>query len=81
MKQYCRYCAYCFDAGDDFRCSNHPRGEEPHWSRAQINRENNCPNYVLSDLGDAETGKQYAPRETVKKQGEQTMMEGLDDNG
>lgn len=62
MKQYCRYCAHCFDAGDDFRCSDHPKGEQPHWSRAQINRENHCTNFALSELGDAETGKQYIPR-------------------
>lgn len=61
MKQYCRYCAHCFEA-DDFRCSDHPRGLEPHWNRQQINRENHCPNFALSDLGDVETGKQYRPR-------------------
>lgn len=62
MKQYCRYCAFCFDAIDEFRCSNHPKGEEPHWNRRQINRENKCPNFVLSDMGDVETGKPYKPR-------------------
>lgn len=60
MKQYCRYCAYCFEA-DDFRCSHHPEGKEPHWTRKQINRENHCPNFELSDLGDVETGKKYMP--------------------
>lgn len=31
MKQYCRYCAFCFQADEnEFRCSNHPKGEEPH---------------------------------------------------
>lgn len=62
MKQYCRYCSFCFDA-DDFRCSNHPKGLQPHWTREQINRENHCPNFALSDLGDAETGKPYRPRQ------------------
>lgn len=60
MKQYCRYCAFCFEA-DDFRCSNHPKGKEPHWTRKQINRENHCRNFKLSDLGDVETEKQYKP--------------------
>ena len=68
MKQYCRYCAFCFEA-DDFRCSDHPRGREPHWTRAQINRENRCPNFVLSSLGDVETGKTYQPR-TVRTETE-----------
>lgn len=61
MKQYCRYCAHCFEA-DDFRCSDHPDGAEPHWTREQINRPNHCPNFVLSELGDVETGKMYRPR-------------------
>ena len=58
-RQYCRYCAFCFEA-DDFRCSNHPRGEEPHWTEEQIKRVNNCPNFSLSD--DVITGKEYHPR-------------------
>lgn len=62
MKQYCRYCSHCFQADEDeFRCSDHPEGKQPHWSRKQINRENHCPHFDLSDLGDAETGKQYKP--------------------
>lgn len=80
MKQYCRYCAFCFEA-DDFRCSNHPNGKEPHWTRAQINKPNNCPNFALSDLGDVETGRAYKERQPkptatvvqltlVEKQGE-----------
>ena len=69
MTQYCRYCSYCFQADEnEFRCSDHPKGEEPHWTRKQINRQNNCPNFDLSDLGDAETGEPYKPRK--KKQGE-----------
>lgn len=66
MKQYCRYCAFCFEA-DDFRCSNHPLGEEVHWTRKQINRQNHCPNFALTDLGDVETGKEYKERGTYKK--------------
>lgn len=67
MKQYCRYCAFCFDLGDWFGCSNHPKGEEPYMTRSRINRENNCPNFGLSDLGDIETGKQYRPRKGKAK--------------
>ena len=83
MKQYCRYCAHCFDA-DDFRCSNHPKGLQPHMTRAQINRPNKCKNYVLSELGDVETGRQYRPAKSVEErkqekyiQSLQTKMEGF----
>ena len=61
LKQYCRYCSFCF-AADDYRCSNHPNGFEPHWTREQINRQNNCPNFDLSPLGDVDTGKMYKPK-------------------
>jgi len=61
MKQYCRYCAFCIEA-DDFRCSNHPKGKQPHWNRKQINQANKCPNFALSDMGDVETGKKYRPQ-------------------
>ena len=78
MKQYCRYCAHCFQADEDeFRCSDHPKGEQPHWNRAQINRENHCPNFDLSDLGDVETGKQYTPRKekTAADKNQMTIWE------
>ena len=66
MKQYCRYCSFCFCA-DDYRCSNHPKGKQPHWTEDQIKRENHCKNFVLSDLGDVITGKQYQPRNNTEK--------------
>lgn len=59
MRQYCRYCAHCFEA-DDYRCSNHPKGKEPHWTEEQIKRVNKCPNFELSD--DIITGRSYRPR-------------------
>lgn len=65
IKQYCRYCAFCFEA-DDFRCSNHPEGKQLHMTRKEINRENRCQNFALSDLGDIETGKAYKPRESYR---------------
>lgn len=76
MKQYCRYCAHCFEA-DDFRCSDHPDGVEPHWTREQINRPNHCPNFAISELGDVETGKMYRPRRggTGRADFEQMRME------
>lgn len=78
MKQYCRYCAYCFEA-DDFRCSNHPDGKEPHWTREDINRLNHCHNFALSELGDVETGRMYRPRTEAAQRGtqEQIRMEGI----
>lgn len=60
MKQYCRYCAHCFE-GDGFGCSNHPKGEQPHWTEEQIKRANNCPNFALTE--DIITGREYKPRE------------------
>lgn len=65
---------YCFDAGDDFRCSDHPKGLEPHWTREQINRPNRCPHFALSDLGDAETGRTYHPREEHAEKGNQGQL-------
>ena len=65
MKQYCQYCAFCFEA-DDFRCSNHPKGLERHWTEKDIKRENHCPNFALSDMGSVITGKQYKPREKIE---------------
>ena len=66
IKQYCRYCSFCFEA-DDYRCSNHPKGEQPHWTEEQIKRENHCKNFVLSDMGDVITGKQYHQRNNTRK--------------
>ena len=75
MKQYCRYCAVCFDGGD-YRCSNHPKGKQPHWGEEQIKRVNHCKNFALSDLGDVITGKQYKPR-TRKPKTEKESFEQL----
>lgn len=77
MKQYCRYCAFCFDLGDLFGCSNHPKGEEICMTRSRINRENNCPNFALSDLGDIETGKLYKPRKGKAKRHQYDKSEQL----
>lgn len=57
MKQYCRYCAFCFEA-DDYRCSNHPLNEQPHWTEDDIKQENSCPNFIL--LNDIITGESYS---------------------
>lgn len=65
MNQYCRYCAFCFEA-DDFRCSKYPE-KQLHMSRQDINRANNCKGFALSDLGDVETGKPYKPQDKKRK--------------
>lgn len=65
MKKYCRYCAFCFES-DDFRCSNHPDGKQPHWTEEDIKKENHCKNFILSDLGCVITGRKYKPRDNVK---------------
>lgn len=56
MKQYCRYCAFCFE-GDCYYCSalKKPLGDE------QIKRPNKCKEFAL--LNDVITGKEYKPRE------------------
>jgi len=36
-------------------------------TRTQINRENHCLNFALTDLGDVETGKPYKPIGMRKK--------------
>ena len=77
MRQYCQYCAFCFEA-DDFRCSNHPKGLEPHWTEKDIKRVNHCPNFALSDMGSIITGKQYRPieRRTKSKEPFQLSFRG-----
>ena len=64
MKQYCRYCAYCFEA-EGYFCSNHPKGEQPYWTENDIKKVNHCPNFALTD--DVITGRQYKPREYKPK--------------
>ena len=61
--KYCRYCAYCI-SGDCFYCTC----KEIELKR--IDRVTNCKEFVLSEMGDVETGKQYKPRSTKEKQSE-----------
>ena len=57
MRQYCRYCAHCFQ-GDCFYCNEYDKV----LSDSQVRKANTCERFALSDLGDVETGKQYKPR-------------------
>ena len=61
--KYCRYCAYCI-SGDYFYCTC----KEIELKR--IDSVTNCKEFVLSEMGDVETGKQYKPRSTKEKQSE-----------
>lgn len=62
MKQYCRYCAFCFE-GDGYHCSD----KDTCLSERQIKRANTCKNFALSELGDVVTGKAYKPRVKTEK--------------
>lgn len=64
MKQYCRYCAHCFE-GDAYYCNE----RDTVLSEAKIKRANQCNDYIYSDLGDILTGKQYQPRDSRRVKG------------
>ena len=64
--KYCRYCAYCI-SGDCFYCTC-KEIELKH-----INKSTNCKEFVLSEMGDVETGKQYKSRSTKEKQSEDQL--------
>lgn len=76
MKQYCRYCAFCFEA-DQYRCSAEINGQQLYMTERDIKRANKCPEFKLSELGDVITGRQYQPRE--KKQPEDDCQPSLFD--
>ena len=43
-RQYCRYCAFCFQADEDeFRCSAEINGQQLYMTMKQINRAKTCP--------------------------------------
>lgn len=46
-------------------------------TRNKINRKNNCKNFRLSDLGDAETGKLYSPRQPYQKRQKSEKMDQM----
>lgn len=57
MRQYCRYCSFCID-GNGLYCTSH----EKSLTEKQFRRENHCPEFILSELGDVRTGNQYRPK-------------------
>lgn len=55
MRKYCRYCAFCIN-GDTYYCTEHQEVS------GNVKQAIQCPDFVLSELGDVDTGKQYKPR-------------------
>ena len=55
MKQYCRYCAFCFE-GDVFYCSV----KEIVLSENKIKRANKCKEFAFINT-DVISGKEYKP--------------------
>lgn len=73
MKQYCRYCAFCFEA-DQYRCSAEINGQQLYMNERDIKRANKCPEFKLSELGDVITGRQYKPREKRQEDNSQPEL-------
>lgn len=55
--KYCRYCAHCI-CGDAYYCTQFDK------VLTNVKSAVSCSEFVLSELGDVDTGKQYSPRET-----------------
>ena len=60
-KKYCRYCAYCI-CGDCYYCNAFDKVLN------RVDKATNCKEFVLSELGDVDTGKPYKPREPKAKE-------------
>lgn len=73
--KYCRYCAFCI-AGDCYYCTCHDNVMH------RIDRATNCKDFVVSEQGDVETGKQYKPRRKkyTMPQCEQITLEEVNNN-
>lgn len=54
--KYCRYCAFCI-SGDCYYCTCHDK------ELSRVDKVTNCPDFVMSEMGDVDTGKPYKPRE------------------
>lgn len=54
--KYCRYCAFCIN-GDAYYCTDRDKVLK------SVDRPTNCPDFVMSEMGDVDTGKHYKPRE------------------
>lgn len=59
-RKYCRYCSFCI-LGDCYYCTEKGKVLK------RIDKAVNCDDFVLSELGDVETGRQYQPRSPKEK--------------
>lgn len=57
MKQYCRYCAFCFE-GDVFYCSDH----DEVLSEVKIKRVNHCKDFAFTEEDVFNPDHKYTPR-------------------
>ena len=64
--KYCRYCAFCV-SGDCYYCTVHEK------CLNHIDKIVSCSDFVLSDLGDVDTGKKYNPRPKKDKISQQQI--------
>ncbi len=55
--KYCRYCTFCIDIENDcYYCTYFDK------ILKRIDKVVSCVEFVMSELGDVDTGKQYKPR-------------------
>ena len=74
-KQYCRYCAHCFE-GDGYCCNNPPEGKDGYLSDEAIKRPNQCKNFCQTE--DIITGREYKPRNAVNTEKKSENAENND---
>lgn len=68
--KYCRYCAFCINInGDCYCCTYHEK------TLHCVDRVTSCPDFVMSVLGDVDTGKPYKPREPHEVKNAVTMQQ------
>ena len=77
--KYCRYCAFCIN-GDAYYCTDRDKVLN------RVDRPTNCPDFVMSELGDVDTGKRYKPREPRRMNNaaavqQITLFEEVEQNG
>lgn len=53
--KYCRYCASCI-CGDVYYCTEKDKVLK------SVNNSTSCKMFVMSELGDVDTGKPYMPK-------------------
>lgn len=60
MKKYCRYCSFCI-SGDCYYCTKHEK------VLLKVDKIVNCKDFILSEMGDVDTGRQYKPQNRQKQ--------------